>query len=214
MAYLGTALKSPPIARRVQMSRSQVTSLSSACSTRDKNNSINNSDSTASPQSTTNHSLCPGVEKHMDRANKISTAQKIINYEFQNEDLLWEALQTPGSGVTMLNGRMLVQGNKNLASVGDAVITLVIKLDCYKMDRSVGYMALYLATVVNNDRFSSLCDELSLTDCINGRPNQNAGRTRADTVEAIVGAVYQDSGIESARSVMRSLRIIDYAEVQ
>ncbi|KAI1132250.1 ribonuclease III domain-containing protein [Nemania abortiva] len=142
-------------------------------------------------------------------------AQKIINYQFQNEDLLWEALQAPGSGVVTLNGRVLAQGNKNLAAIGDAVATLIIKSHCYEMDRSIGHTTLYLATLVGNARLASLCNEAGLTDCINRNPSLDGveARTRADTIEAIIGAVYRDGGINSAESVMRSLRVIDYAEV-
>ncbi|KAI1356878.1 ribonuclease III domain-containing protein [Xylaria sp. FL0043] len=151
----------------------------------------------------------------MNRTIKISVAQQILNYEFQNEDLLWEALQAPGSNVTMLSGRVLTQGNKCLAALGDAVATLIVKLDCYLLHQSIGDTAATLQRTVNNSRFASLCDKTGLTACVNSNPSQGGSvspRTRADTLEAIIGAVYQDGGIDSARSVMQSLQVIENDE--
>ncbi|KAI1734338.1 ribonuclease III domain-containing protein [Xylaria scruposa] len=147
----------------------------------------------------------------MDRASKIHMAQQILNYKFQNEDLLWEALQTPAASITVLNGLKLTQGNKGLAGVGDAVITLVIKRDFYRMDRRIGETTQNLNSLTNNRRFASKCRETGLEGCIND--NQHRGfvssRTLADTLEAVIGAVYFDGGIDSAKLAMQSLRIID-----
>ncbi|KAI1421007.1 ribonuclease III domain-containing protein [Xylaria sp. FL1777] len=143
-------------------------------------------------------------------------AQKILGYEFQNEDWLWEALQAPGSNVIMVNERLLAQGNKGLATLGDAVATLIVKLDCYAMNRSIGDTVTILQRAVNNSRFAILCDRAGLTACINCNPSQRGSvspRTRADTLEAVIGAVYKDSGIDSARSVMESLQIIEYCDL-
>lgn len=88
----------------------------------------------------------------MDRANKISMAESILDYTFENKDLLWEALQAPGSNVVRLNGHLLSQGNKGLASLGDAVATLVIKLDCYTTNRSVGRYCLALSCTILDEQ--------------------------------------------------------------
>ncbi|KAI8954264.1 ribonuclease III domain-containing protein [Xylaria longipes] len=146
----------------------------------------------------------------MDQACKLSLAQQILDYEFQNEDLLWEALQAPGSNVATLNGRELTQGNKGLAHVGDAVIMLVIKLDGYTTNRSIGEAQRSLERLANNYQFTSKCDETGLTACINHNPSQGnlvSPRIRADTLEAVIGAVYLDGGIDNAKLAMRVLRI-------
>lgn len=89
-------------------------------------------------QASTHQQLLPAPEVTIDeKATKLSRAQQILNHEFQNEDLIWEALQAPGSDVPTLNGRALTQGNKRLASLGDAVATMIIKHECYAMNRSI-----------------------------------------------------------------------------
>ncbi|KAH8164792.1 hypothetical protein CIB48_g3440 [Xylaria polymorpha] len=143
-----------------------------------------------------------------DRASKLVAAQQILNYEFQNKDLLYEAMQTPGSNTASSNEHTLIEGNKRLAGVGDAVITLVIKLDCYMMNRPIGEISQILQRVVSNHHFTSKCVETGLSACIHLNPSQRgviSPRTLADTLEAVIGAVYLDGGIDKARLAMRSL---------
>ncbi|KAI0863049.1 ribonuclease III domain-containing protein [Xylaria cubensis] len=163
------------------------------------------------PTTTPSSPNLPGsnIKEAMGRATKINMAQQILNYKFQNEDLLWEALQAPASDVAMLNGRKLTQGNKGLAGVGDAVISLVIKSDCYRMDRSIGETSQNLHKLTNNHHFASKCRETGLGACINKNQSMqfDSPRTLADTLEAVIGAVYLDGGIDNVKLVMKSLRI-------
>ncbi|KAI0486022.1 ribonuclease III domain-containing protein [Xylaria cf. heliscus] len=152
------------------------------------------------------------TEGTTDRAGKLATAQKIIDYEFQNEDLLWEALQAPGSDVPTLNGRRLAEGNKGLSLVGDGVISLVIRLDSYMKNQYIGEANESLQRLVNNHRFATKCDKTGLAACINRNQSQRgfiSPRTLADTVEAVIGAVYLDGGIDKAKSVMQTLQVIE-----
>ena len=59
--------------------------------------------------------------------------QDILSYEFQDCDLLEEALESPGSGVTVVEKthRHFLDGNRGLAKVGEAVMTLVLRDQCY-----------------------------------------------------------------------------------
>ncbi|KAI0555164.1 ribonuclease III domain-containing protein [Xylaria curta] len=153
----------------------------------------------------------PNIKDTMGRARKIHTAQQILKYKFQDEDLLWEALQTPTSNVAVLNGRKLTQGNKGLAGVGDAVITLVIKREYYSMDRNIGETTQSLNRLTNNCQFAFNCRETGLGVCINKNPSMHdfvSPRTLADTLEAVIGAVYLDGGIDNAKLAMKSLRVL------
>lgn len=64
----------------------------------------------------------------MNMAAKLELAQDILGYEFNDPSLLWEALQAPGSGVLFSAGRRFTnEGNKPLAAIGDALLSLYIK---------------------------------------------------------------------------------------
>ena len=59
--------------------------------------------------------------------------QAILGHVFRNVDLLEEALESPGSGVTVVGKtqRHFLDGNRGLAKVGEAVMTLVLRDQCY-----------------------------------------------------------------------------------
>ena len=59
--------------------------------------------------------------------------ERILRYTFRNGDLLEEALESPGSGVTCVGKtyRRCEEGNKQLAKVGKKVLKLVILDQCY-----------------------------------------------------------------------------------
>ncbi|KAI1433634.1 ribonuclease III domain-containing protein [Xylaria sp. CBS 124048] len=144
------------------------------------------------------------------RAEKLQTAETVIKYEFENKELLWEALQAAGSDMHELSGHS--QGNKRLASLGDSLIALVVKRDGYLKKYTTGQTATLVGKVASNYRLATLCDTAGLTVCVNINPAQGgeiSPRTRADTMEAVVGAVYLDGGLSKATSAMITLGIVD-----
>lgn len=59
-------------------------------------------------------------------------AESVLQYHFQNPDLLEEALETAGSGTIVVGrNRSCPDGNRELAEVGQAVMELVLKDQCY-----------------------------------------------------------------------------------
>jgi hypothetical protein len=66
--------------------------------------------------------------------DKIAHVQDIIDYQFKDPALLWEALQSAGSNVTTISGTPCHRpnGNRELAMVGDAVLRQVIVCDLYQ----------------------------------------------------------------------------------
>ena len=59
--------------------------------------------------------------------------QDILEYYFKDVDLLEEALESEGSGVTVVgqSGREFSEGNRELAKVGKTVMKLVLRDQCY-----------------------------------------------------------------------------------
>jgi dsRNA-specific ribonuclease len=67
-----------------------------------------------------------------------------------------------------------------------------------------------IQTIGNNEALASLCDSAGLTPFINRNPSDlyTAPRTKAATIEAVVGAAYKHDGMICAAQVMRNLNII------
>ena len=68
-----------------------------------------------------------------DQSNWERVVQDIIGYNFRNVDLLEEALESVGSGVVTVgkSHRNCSDGNIDLAVVGDATMTLILRDQCY-----------------------------------------------------------------------------------
>lgn len=73
-----------------------------------------------------------------EQVTKLTNAARAIGYDFQHADLLWEALQAAGSPVQDIGHRRLVEGNKPLAAVGDAVLKLVCKKQGRNLNLRIG----------------------------------------------------------------------------
>ncbi|KAJ8104733.1 hypothetical protein ONZ43_g7709 [Nemania bipapillata] len=92
-----------------------------------------------SPDSSGSDPPCSDPGEPTDQAHKLEMAQKILQYEFHNKRLLWKALQAPGSNImTPPTVATADEGNKSLAIVGDAVATLLIRLECYRSKLTIG----------------------------------------------------------------------------
>ncbi|KAI0141253.1 ribonuclease III domain-containing protein [Xylariaceae sp. FL1272] len=140
-------------------------------------------------------------------------AQVLIGYHFANEALLQQALRVAGAP------RALREGNKPLANVGDTVIHTVISVDCYHEGLTIGATTQRIQTLANNARFAQLCDNSGLAGCIFNNPaqfNMVSDKTKATTLEAVVGAVFIDAGIrgfQEARRAMLALGIIQRCRI-
>ncbi|CAJ2512787.1 Uu.00g009060.m01.CDS01 [Anthostomella pinea] len=146
----------------------------------------------------------------MDAA-KIAMAETILNYQFQQQLLLWEALQAAGNGVLRVGNRVLAEGNKPLAGIGDKVLGLCAAQDIYAQQGTIAQTNHHVSTLANNETLSQICDGSGLTACVNGNPAQRGvvpPKTKAAAVEAVVGAAYMDGGLPAARIVMTSLNIL------
>lgn len=62
----------------------------------------------------------------------MDAVEDILKWYFIQPDILWEALQAPGSGATISGDRTITsEGNKRLALVGEAWMKLMILRDWY-----------------------------------------------------------------------------------
>ena len=112
--------------------------------------------------------------------------------------------------------------NERLEFLGDAVLQLVVTdllYDSYPQ-LAEGQMAKVRAAVVSRGTLAEVARHLELGKHVELAPSEEAtgGRTKdsilADAVEAIIGAVYLDGGLEPARELVLGLwrhRVADRA---
>lgn len=103
--------------------------------------------------------------------------------------------------------------NERLEFLGDSVLGLVVTEDLYRgyPDVTEGHLAKLRAAVVNSRSLAEVARDLDLGGAISlGRGEETTGgrdksSILADTLEAVIGAVYLESGIEVATALVRRL---------
>ena len=65
------------------------------------------------------------------RQGKTTAAGTKIGRNFQDNDVVWEALNLPGSTVTQAGNRYFAEGNKAIAIPGDRSIETVLSMEWY-----------------------------------------------------------------------------------
>jgi|SRR5690625_2966778 len=139
------------------------------------------------------------------RSNKLDQVAKRLGISFADPALFDQALthrsfthERPASGPP--------RHNERLEFLGDAIIDLVVADMIYHHfpDAPEGQMARARSQLVCESAMAEIARELSLGDGLNiGRGEERAGGRRrdsilADALEAVVAAVYLDSGWEAA----------------
>jgi ribonuclease-3 len=124
--------------------------------------------------------------------------KKNLDYEFSDEDLLRQALTHRSA--TGYN-------NERLEFLGDAVLQVVISEFVFRdrNEASEGQLSRLRSSLVKDHTLSELASDLGIGEhLILGSGEKKTGGHRrasilADALEAIFGAVYLDSGFETAR---------------
>lgn len=102
--------------------------------------------------------------------------------------------------------------NERLEFLGDAVLQLVVTDYLYTAypQLSEGQLAKVRAAVVSRPTLASVARSIGVGEHVELAPGEErtGGRSKdsilADAVEALIGAIYLDSGLETARSVIMS----------
>lgn len=129
-------------------------------------------------------------------------ADKVLGHRFTDPSLLSLALShrsltAEGEGD---------ESNERLEFLGDAVLSLVVAAELHETsDLSEGEMAKVRAAVVNEATLAGVARSVGLDRLIKMGKGEEAsgGRDKpsilADALEALIGAVYLDGGLEAAR---------------
>ncbi len=116
-----------------------------------------------------------------------------------------------------------LEHNERLEFLGDAVLELVITFFLYKKypNKNEGELTSFRAALVNTVSLSRVAERLQINEylLLSRGEEKDKGRARsiimADTVEAIIGAVYIDQGYAAAANFVSQhlLEVIDIDEI-
>ena len=139
----------------------------------------------------------------------IEKLKTILNYHFNDRSLLKSALTHRSFAVE--NG--LKYDNQRLEFLGDAVLEIILTEYLYKLypDEDEGNMTKMRSAMVREDSLASFARKVQLGSFIymgkgemeNGGNERNS--TLADLFEALLGAWYLDSGMETVKNFVLAL---------
>ena len=140
----------------------------------------------------------------------IKELEKILQYEFRKPELLEKAL-THSSYANDVTGSAF-NGNERLEFLGDSILDAVVSVFLYSnYEKAEGDMTKVRAAVVCEKSLAAVSRRFGLWEFLRlGRGEESTGgRTRdsiiADGVEAIIGAVYLDGGVDAAAKTVALL---------
>ena len=135
----------------------------------------------------------------------LKTFQTKLGYEFKNERLL----ETAFTHRSYLNENRAVgrEHNERLEFLGDAVLKLAVTEFLYAKypDKPEGELTAFRAALVNTQSISDAGTKLGINDhlLLSRGEAKDTGRARmiilANAFEALIGALYLDSGYETAK---------------
>ncbi len=149
----------------------------------------------------------------------ISNLEKIIKYKFKDIQLLKKALTHPSYSGEM--GLQRYESNQRLEFLGDAVLELVISEYLYKAhsETEEGELTRMRSSLVFEAALNVCARDINLGDYIFLGKGENmcGGREKpsilSDTYEALIGAIFLDGGIDSAKSFIYEFLINDIDEL-
>jgi len=135
--------------------------------------------------------------------NNIQKLAKDLKLNFDNPDLLVQAFIHR----SFLNENKTNQeSNERLEFLGDAVLELIITEYLYeKYKKNEGELTAIRSALVRGKNLSEIADKLSLFDCLflSIGEKKSSAKARslilANTLEALIGAIYLDQGYVSAK---------------
>ncbi len=130
-----------------------------------------------------------------------------IGYNFKNRELLLNALTHKTYAFEALQP---VEYNERLEFLGDSILNFLVAEKLYRTNEffSEGELTRRRASIVNNRKLSEIARELNLGKYLRlGKgERQQKGYTNptnlANALEALIGAIYLDSNLETVREIV------------
>ena len=128
-----------------------------------------------------------------------------LGHPFRNLDLLARAL------VHASTGNEGKKSYERLEFLGDSILGFIVADTLYRSfpNASEGELTDWRSRIVSREPLSAVCDALGLIGFVeHGRGLRSSelesDRIKADLVEAVLGAIYLDSGVRAARRFVRA----------
>lgn len=146
--------------------------------------------------------------------------EKMIGYEFQDKSLLWQALTHSSFSNEQKINRS--ENYERLEFLGDAVLELISSQFFFKKypDWKEGQLTRVRSSMVCEPALAYCAREIGLQNYIRLGKGEEAtgGRERdsiiSDVMEAVLGAVYLDGGLEQAEFFVHTLILSDFEKKQ
>lgn len=143
----------------------------------------------------------------------IEALEKTLGYKFKSERLIIEALTH--------KSHKQPYDNERLEFLGDAVLDLIVgEYLFFKFPKSdEGNLSKIRAALVNEDGFEKLARSINLGEYIylSNAEENNGGREKASLLsnafEAVMGAIYLESGLEAVRKIAIELIEKNHKEI-
>lgn len=146
-----------------------------------------------------------------DKMSRIHGVEAIIGYQFTEYSRIWEALQAAGSPVQVIGNRRIDVGNKRLAVLGDCVLDLALAEAWLQGTGPRGGFDIIRQSVANNVNLERIGHATGLAAFVNLAPGSLGVVPKGPmtaTVEAVLGAVYLDSDMDTVKRTMNTLGLV------
>lgn len=150
---------------------------------------------------------------------ELALLEKKLGLSFKNKDLLTQAFVH--RSYLNENPEFRLDQNERLEFLGDAVLELVITEYLYKEypKKAEGELTNWRAALVNAKMLTSVAEELGFNDflLLSRGETKELGKARqyilANTFEAVVGALYLDSGYEACDTFIKKYLLAHLPEI-
>jgi len=145
--------------------------------------------------------------------------KETIGYDFVNEEFFVQALKHRSYLPVAQENR--IDSNERLELLGDAVLGLVVVEHLYRRfpDKDEGELTNMKSLIVSRIILAKIAQALKLGDflLLSEAEDKSGGRERAsinsDAMEAIMGAIYIDGGLEPAREFIEQKVLCNFDEL-
>jgi ribonuclease-3 len=150
---------------------------------------------------------------------ELPALEKKLGVKFKNEDLLIEAL----THRSYLNEypKWRLPHNERLEYLGDAVLELLVSEELFRKfpKQPEGQLTVLRAALVNFQILAQVADSVGLQDFVlmSRGERKDTGRARevilANAIEAVIGAIYLDQGLEKMRTFVKKYVMVNLDDV-